>query len=301
MDLVTFAVQLLNAVQYGLRAVPGRERADAGVRDPGRHQSRARCVLYARRLSGVLVTLHDRQFLVALVGGVADCVRRRHSVESVLIRCSTAAIIWQQVLLSFGLILVFDEAAHHCLATTCTGVAVPACCRGSIRLTDKLSYPVYRLAVCVVCLAVVAAMFFVIERPSIGMMCARAPRTATWRAPRHRRPTASIAASSPPASRSRRSAGIDRRADLDGLSRHGRPDADPVLRGGRARRHRLGRGRAVGALLIGLADTFGKVLPRAPPSIAVYAVMAAVLLWRPNGILGARDPVDESVSSRAVP
>jgi branched-chain amino acid transport system permease protein len=47
------------------------------------------------------------------------------------------------------------------------------------------------------------------------------------------------------------------------------------------------KGAFFGALLVGLADTFGKVLLPGFASAIVYAVMAAVLLWRPRGLLGA--------------
>jgi len=39
-----------------------------------------------------------------------------------------------------------------------------------------------------------------------------------------------------------------------------------------------------------LADTFGKVLLPSLASAMVYAVMAAVLLWRPRGLFG--EPVE---------
>ena len=42
-------------------------------------------------------------------------------------------------------------------------------------------------------------------------------------------------------------------------------------------------------LLIGLADTFGKVFFPSVSSVLIYVLMAAVLLWRPNGILGRRE------------
>jgi branched-chain amino acid transport system permease protein len=45
----------------------------------------------------------------------------------------------------------------------------------------------------------------------------------------------------------------------------------------------------IGALLIGLTDTFGKVFFPSVSSILIYVLMAAVLLWRPNGILGRRE------------
>jgi len=57
------------------------------------------------------------------------------------------------------------------------------------------------------------------------------------------------------------------------------------------------KGAMVASLLIGLADTFGKVLHleiggvRVLPelsSMTVYLLMAAVLLWRPEGVFGRR-------------
>jgi branched-chain amino acid transport system permease protein len=47
------------------------------------------------------------------------------------------------------------------------------------------------------------------------------------------------------------------------------------------------KGAFLGALLVGLADTFGKVLLPSISSALVYALMAAVLLWRPRGLFGA--------------
>ena len=40
----------------------------------------------------------------------------------------------------------------------------------------------------------------------------------------------------------------------------------------------------LGALAIGLADTVGKVFAAEYSAVAVYLVMAAILLWRPQGI-----------------
>ena len=38
------------------------------------------------------------------------------------------------------------------------------------------------------------------------------------------------------------------------------------------------------ALLIGLVDTFGKVLVPQAAGVSIYVVMAAILLWRPEGL-----------------
>jgi branched-chain amino acid transport system permease protein len=46
------------------------------------------------------------------------------------------------------------------------------------------------------------------------------------------------------------------------------------------------KGALVAALLIGLADTFGKVLVPQIAGMVIYLLMAAILLWRPQGIFG---------------
>ena len=43
-------------------------------------------------------------------------------------------------------------------------------------------------------------------------------------------------------------------------------------------------GALVASLLIGLADTFGQVLLPEAAGVIVYLLMAAILLWRPEGL-----------------
>ena len=47
------------------------------------------------------------------------------------------------------------------------------------------------------------------------------------------------------------------------------------------------RGALLAALLVGLVDTFGKVLFPQAAGVAVYVLMAAILLWRPEGLFRA--------------
>jgi branched-chain amino acid transport system permease protein len=42
------------------------------------------------------------------------------------------------------------------------------------------------------------------------------------------------------------------------------------------------------ALIIGLVDTLGKAYVPKAAGLAVYVLMAAVLLWRPSGLFGQR-------------
>ena len=46
------------------------------------------------------------------------------------------------------------------------------------------------------------------------------------------------------------------------------------------------RGAFIGALAIGLADVYGQVFLPELASVAIYGVMAGVLLWRPSGLFG---------------
>jgi branched-chain amino acid transport system permease protein len=47
------------------------------------------------------------------------------------------------------------------------------------------------------------------------------------------------------------------------------------------------KGALVASLLIGFVDTFGKVVLPQAAGVLVYVLMAAILLWKPNGLFKA--------------
>src|SRR5919197_884888 len=75
-----------------------------------------------------------------------------------------------QVLLTFGLILVFEELRSILFGDDVHGVAIPALLDYSIRLTDTLSYPAYRLFITAVCLLIAVAIYLIIHKTRLGMM-----------------------------------------------------------------------------------------------------------------------------------
>ena len=147
----------------------------------------------------------------------------------------------------------------------------------------------YRLAICAFCLAVAAAIFFVIQKTRIGMII---------RAGAENRDMArALGIPFDLVYRYVFAAGVALAA-LAGIIVAPISSVFPgmgnqlliisfvvVVLGG------IGSvaGAAIGALLIGIVDTFGKVFFPSVSSISVYLLMAAVLLWRPNGILGQRE------------
>ena len=191
-----------------------------------------------------------------------------------------------QVLLTFGLILVFEELRSIIVGDDVHSVAIPAALAASLPLTDTLSYPVYRLFISAVCLALAALMYVTIQKTRFGMMIRAAasnPEMATSLGLDIRWIHALVFA-----------AGVALAA-FAGMIAAPVSSVFPgmgsqvlivcfviVVIGG------IGslKGALIAALLIGFADTFGKVLFPDYASIAVYLLMAVVLLFRPLGLFG---------------
>jgi branched-chain amino acid transport system permease protein len=167
----------------------------------------------------------------------------------------------------------------------------------SIPLTETLSYPVYRLFMSAVCIVLAALLAFVIRRTRLGMMI-RAGAS-------NRDMAQSLGINIGLLYRIVFALGVALAA-LAGMVAAPVSSVFPgmgsqvlivcfvvVVIGG------IGsvKGALAAALLIGLVDTFGKVvelhigtvklLPELS-GMSVYLLMAVVLLWRPQGLFGTR-------------
>ena len=171
MDLATFAVQLLNGVQYGLVLflVASGLTLVFGILGVINLAHGAFYMLGA--YVGVLAHAEDRQLLARARRRRRDRVRRRPCArEACSSSGSTAAITSRRCCSSYGLILVLDEVRQILFGKDVHSVAAPEFLRGSFKLTEMLSYQNYRLAICLFCLAVAAAIFFVIAKTRVGMI-----------------------------------------------------------------------------------------------------------------------------------
>lgn len=289
MDIVTFGVQLLNAVQYGLVLflVASGLTLVFGILGVINIAHGSFYMLGA--YLAYWLTAYTGSFGLALVGGVAIAFVGGLALESLFIRRLYGRDHLAQVLLSFGLILIIDEMRQILFGKDVHSVPPPAFLAGSVQLTEVLSYPVYRLAICLFCLVVAAAIFFVIQRTRIGMIV---------RAGAENRDMArALGIPFDKVNRYVFAVGIALAA-LGGVVVAPISTVFPgmgehmlilsfvvVVLGG------IGSvvGAALGALLVGLTDTFGKVFFPNLSSFSIYFLMAFVLLWRPNGILGQRE------------
>ncbi|HZL59701.1 MAG TPA: branched-chain amino acid ABC transporter permease [Stellaceae bacterium] len=193
-----------------------------------------------------------------------------------------------QVLLTYGLILVFEESRSLVFGDDVHGVAIPRFLDFSIPLTANLSYPAYRLAMSAVCLLVAGAMWLLIAKTRLGMAI-RAGAT-------NREMVQSLGIDIAWVYRAVFALGVALAA-FAGMIAAPVASVFPgmgnqiliisfvvVVIGG------IGsiKGAFLGSLLIGLADTFGQVLVPQLAGMTVYVLMAAVLVWRPAGLFGSR-------------
>jgi branched-chain amino acid transport system permease protein len=296
-DLYIFLIQLLNGVQYGLLlflVASGLTLVFGimGIINVAHGSFYMIGAYLAWSLTGRLGS-----FWLAIPAAIALTVVIGMLLEWLVIRRLYGRDHLYQVLLTYGLILVFEETRSLLWGDDVRGVPVPQALSGSIPLTDTLAYPVYRLWISGVCLAVAALMVWVIQKTRLGM---------TLRAGSvDRDMVQSLGIDVQALYRIVFAAGITLAA-FAGMVAAPVSAVAPgmgnqvlivcfvvIVIGG------LGsvKGAMIASLLIGLADTFGKVLHleiggvRILPelsSMTVYLLMAVVLLWRPEGIFGRR-------------
>jgi branched-chain amino acid transport system permease protein len=189
-----------------------------------------------------------------------------------------------QVLLTYGLVLMVQELRSVVWGDDVHGVPVPAALAFSIPLTENLSYPVYRLGMSAVCLAIAAAMYLLIQRTRLGMMI-RAGAA-------NREMVQALGINIKLVFTAVFALGVALAA-FAGMLAAPVSSVFPgmgdqvliicfvvVVIGG------IGSvwGALLASILIGMADTFGQVLLPEFAGAMVYLVMALVLLWRPEGL-----------------
>ena len=287
MDTVaSILIQLLNSLQYGLLLflVASGLTLIFGIMGII-NLAHGSFYMVGAYLAWSLASMTGNLF-VAIVLGIALSVVLGLALEWLLIRRFYHRDHLYQVLLTYGLILVFEELRSIIWGDDVQGVQVPEILSASIPLTDTLSYPVYRLMMSAVCLLVALGMYLLIRRTRLGMMI---------RAGAHSRELVETL-------------GINVRllfqvvfalgvalASFAGMLAAPVSSVYPgmgnqvliicfvvVVIGG------IGsiRGALVAALLIGFAETFGQVFVPQLAGMMVYLLMALVLVLRPEGLFG---------------
>lgn len=113
---------------------------------------------------------HTGSFLVAVPAGLAAAGLAGMAIEYLVIRRLYARDHLDQVLATFALILFFNQTVTLLFGRQPLFVSIPPALNGSVEVLPGLSYPVYRLAIIAVGLAVAVGLYLLINRTRIGML-----------------------------------------------------------------------------------------------------------------------------------
>ena len=284
MDLTTFLIQCLNSVQYGLLLflVASGLTLIFGIMGVINlaHGSFYMIGAYMAFTLSALVG----NFVLALLLGVVLSVVLGYVLEWCFFSFLYEREHLSQVLMTYGLILVFEELRSILVGDDVHGVPVPSWLSGGVAIGNDMSYPVYRLFLSAVCIAVAAAIYFAIRNTRIGMVV-RAGST-------NREMVQALGIDIALLFRIVFAVGVAL-AVLAGMLAAPVSSVYPgmgasvliicfvvVVIGG------IGsvKGALVASLLVGFVDTFGKVFWQEASGALIYVLMAAVLLWKPQGL-----------------
>jgi len=285
MNLATFLVQCLNALQYGLLLflVASGLTLIFGIMGVI-NLAHGSFYMIGAYLAYTLAPVFGGNFVFTLLAGLVLAVIFGYVLEWLFVSYLYERDHLQQVLMTYGLILVFEELRSILVDNDVHGVPVPAWLDGSVQLGELMQYPVYRLAISAVCLAVAATLYVVLARTRLGMMI-RAGAS-------NREMVQSLGINIKFLYRVVFAAGVAL-AVLAGMIAAPVSSVYPgmgaqvliicfvvVVIGG------IGsvRGAFLASLLVGIVDTFGKVLFPQAAGVAIYLLMAAILLWKPEGL-----------------
>jgi branched-chain amino acid transport system permease protein len=117
-----------------------------------------------------LIAAKTGSFLLAALGGLAAAALVGMAIEYLVIRRLYARDHLDQVLATFGLILFFNQAIILLFGREPIFVAIPPALSGAIPVLPGVQYPVYRLAIIVVGIAVACGLYLMIARTRLGML-----------------------------------------------------------------------------------------------------------------------------------
>ncbi|MBL8589601.1 MAG: branched-chain amino acid ABC transporter permease [Methylobacteriaceae bacterium] len=107
---------------------------------------------------------------LALPAGLAAAAAVGMAMELVVLRRLYDRDHLDQVLATFALILIFNQAVTILAGRQPLFVAAPAALNGSIEIVAGLTYPIYRLAVIAVGLVVAIGLYLLVNRTRAGML-----------------------------------------------------------------------------------------------------------------------------------
>jgi branched-chain amino acid transport system permease protein len=285
MDISTFLVQCLNSIQYGLLLflVASGLTLIFGIMGVI-NLAHGSFYMIGAYLAFSIAPFFGDQFIIMLLAGIVLSALFGFVLEWVFFSYLYQRDHLQQVLMTYALILVFEELRSILVGNDVHGVKAPEWLSGSIALGDVMTYPVYNLFASAACILVAIGLYFVVNRTRLGMMI-RAGAS-------NRDMVRGLGINIRLLYRIVFAAGVALAA-LAGMIAAPMASVYPgmggqvliicfvvVVIGG------IGSisGALIASLLVGFVDTFGKVFFAQMSGIGIYVLMAILLIWRPEGL-----------------
>ncbi|MEL6648297.1 MAG: branched-chain amino acid ABC transporter permease [Pseudomonadota bacterium] len=305
MSLILIAEQILNGLQFGVMLFLMAAGMTLIFGVMGLINLAHGSLYMVGAFAAAFVAGLTGSFVLALMAALAAAALAGAIVEMTIIRRLYRAAHLEQVLATFALILIFSEGTRWVFGSFPLYLDIPAALNGPITLPGGIDYPKYRLALIGIGIGVGVALWWLIERTRIGVQIRAGENDREMIAALgidiSKLYTVVFALGAALAGLAGALVGAIQSVQV-GMG-------EPVLIlafvviviGG------IGsiRGAFVGALLVGLTDTLGRLfLPQffalfmeagaanqtgsALASMSVYVLMSIVLIWRPTGLFGVR-------------
>ncbi|MEO1314411.1 MAG: branched-chain amino acid ABC transporter permease [Pseudomonadota bacterium] len=305
MTIILFVEQLLNGLQLGVMLFLMAAGLTLVFGVMGLINLAHGSLFMVGAFAAAAVSASTGSFLLALMAALAAAAAAGALIEVVVIRRLYTRDHLDQVLATFALILIFSEGTRWVFGSFPVFLDIPDALSGPVTLPGGIQYPLYRLVLIAIGLAVALGLFLLISRTRLGIQI-RAGESdremiAALGVDISRLYTIVFALGAALAGLAGALVGAIQSVQV-GMG-------EPVLIlafvviviGG------IGsiRGALVGALLVGLTDTlgglflpplFGLVMDNAAAasagsavaSMLIYILMAIVLIIRPTGLFGVR-------------
>ncbi|MFZ9685032.1 MAG: branched-chain amino acid ABC transporter permease [Gemmobacter sp.] len=305
MSAVLIAEQALNGLQYGMMLFLMAAGLTLVFGVMGLINLAHGALYMVGAFACAAVAAASGSFWLGLGASLAAAAAMGALIEVAIIRRLYARDHLDQVLATFALILVLSETTRWVFGSFPLYLSLPEVLSGTLTLPGGVVYPAFRLAIIAIGVAVAMGLFWLIGRTRVGIRIrageADREMVAALGVDIARLYTFVFALGAGLAGLAGALVGTIQSVQV-GMG-------EPVLIlafvviviGG------IGsvRGALVGALLVGMTDTLGKaMLPQALAlvldpaaargvgaslaSMLIYIVMAGVLVWRPQGLFGAR-------------
>jgi branched-chain amino acid transport system permease protein len=285
MDFPTFLVQCLNAIQYGLLLflVASGLTLIFGIMGVI-NLAHGSFYMIGAYMAFALSPLFGDLFLLQLLAGVVLAAIFGYVLEWLFFSYLYERDHLQQVLMTYSLILVFEELRSILVGNDVHGVKAPPWLSGGVALGDLMTYPIYNLFASAACLVVALGLYYVVNRTRLGMMI-RAGAS-------NRDMVRGLGINIRLLYRIVFAAGVALAA-LAGMIAAPASSVYPgmggqiliicfvvVVIGG------IGSisGALIASLLVGFVDTFGKVFFAQYSGMSIYVLMALILIWKPQGL-----------------